>query len=155
MKALIVVDMQEEYVGQKRNQKRYPYNTDLLIDNINSRIVHYQENGDTIIYIKNKGKHSVSPFIVEMQIVSDLIFEKVKASCFSNETVIKYLNENSINEIELVGVDGNHCVGMSANAGVQLGFQISLFLSCVGTVNTERFNITKQNLIDANVSIIN
>jgi len=126
MKALIVIDMQDDYVGQTRNQKRYPYNTDLLVANINSRIVHYSKNGDIIIYIKNKGKHSVSPFTSELQIASDLVFEKDKANCFSNEPVLKCLNRYSVKEIELVGVDGNSCVGMSANAGAKLGFHISI-----------------------------
>ena len=154
MKALIVIDMQDDYVGQTRNRKRYPYNTDLLIANINSRIVHYQNNGDIIIYIKNKGKHSVSPFTSELQIASDLVFEKDKAICFSNEPILKCLNRNSVKEIELVGVDGNSCVGMSANAGAKLGFHISISLSCVGTVNAERFVKTRERLLESNVLIV-
>jgi len=43
MKALIVIDMQEEYVGQKRNKKRYPYDSEQLIKNINSRIATYEQ----------------------------------------------------------------------------------------------------------------
>jgi len=43
MKALIVIDMQEEYVGQKRNKKRYPYDSEQLIKNINLRIATYEQ----------------------------------------------------------------------------------------------------------------
>ncbi|SPC35464.1 Nicotinamidase-like amidase (fragment) [Pseudolactococcus piscium] len=35
MKSLIVIDMQEDYVGSQRNQSKYPYQVDILIDNIN------------------------------------------------------------------------------------------------------------------------
>ena len=53
MNALIVIDMQEDYVGQNRNKKRYPYISEQLVDNINLRIVDYKRNNDMVIHVNN------------------------------------------------------------------------------------------------------
>ena len=155
MKALIVIDMQEDYVGQKRNKKRYPYIAEQLVDAINLRISDYKQSNEAVIYVKIKGKFSIaSPFIPEMNFVSDLIFEKSKASCFSSNALVSYLHEHEISQIELVGVDGNYCVGMSALDGAKRGFSICVNLSCVGVANIKRFASTKEKLIKANISIL-
>ena len=155
MKALIIIDMQEDYIGQNRNQKRYPYISEQLVNNINLRIADYKRNNDLIIYVKNKGKSSIaSPFVPGMQFVSDLVFEKSKASCFSNMSLLSCIKDKAVNQIELAGVDGNYCVGMSALDGAKLGFSICFNLSCIGIANTERFESTKKRLVKANISFL-
>lgn len=52
MKCLIVIDMQEDYVGSSRNQSRYSYKVDTLIDNINKKISEYQPNN--VMYVVNR-----------------------------------------------------------------------------------------------------
>lgn len=52
MKCLLVIDMQEDYVGDSRNVKMYPYNTKELIDLINEKILEYPS--ESVIYIVNK-----------------------------------------------------------------------------------------------------
>lgn len=154
MKALIVIDMQDEYVGQTRNQKRYPYDSDQLITNINCRIADYEQRTDSVIYIKNRGKSSrISDLVAEMRLVSDLVFEKSKASCFHNHSLLTYLMDKSITEIELAGVDGNSCVGFSALDGKRRGFLIHFSLSCVGISKVERFVSTREKLLKSNVIV--
>jgi len=46
------------------------------------------------LYVQNKGKSTASPLIPELQLVSDLIFEKGKASCFSNNSLYTILKNN-------------------------------------------------------------
>jgi len=153
MTALIVIDMQDEYVGRNRKQKRNPYNFEQLVDNINSKITDYEQRSDTIIYIKNKRKFSASGFVPELRLASDLVFEKNRASCFSNNLLLSYLMDKAITKIELAGVDGNFCVGMSALDGAKKGFSIRLSLSCIGVANTQRFLKTQEKLAKANISI--
>lgn len=52
MKCLLVIDMQEDYVGNKRNKKRYPYDEKKLILNINKKISEYP--AEMVFYITNK-----------------------------------------------------------------------------------------------------
>ncbi len=155
MKALIIIDMQEEYIGQKRNQKRYPYDSEKLIKSINSKIADFEQHHDAVIYIKNKGKYdTISDLIPEMRLVSDLVYEKSKASCFSNDSLLAYLTDNKIKEIELAGVDGNSCIRSSALDGIKRGFSIRLSLSCIGVANIERFAEIREKLLKSNVGII-
>ncbi|MDR1198486.1 MAG: cysteine hydrolase [Prevotellaceae bacterium] len=155
MRALIVIDMQDEYVGHNRNRKRFPYNSEQLIKNINMRITDYEQYDHSVIYIKNKGKSErISDFVAGLRLVSDLVFEKNKASCFSNSSLVAYLTDKAVNEIEIAGVDGNSCVGISALDGAKHGFSISLLTSCVGIANSGRFTITKEKLLKANISVL-
>ena len=62
--------------------------------------------------------------------------------------------DQAITEIELVGVDGNFCVGMSALDGATKGFSIRLSLSCIGIANARRFLKTQEKLAQANVLIL-
>ena len=152
MRALIVIDMQDDYVGQNRNQKRYPYDSEQLVDNINMRIADYEQRNDLVVYIKNKGKSTyISDFVPSLRLASDLVFEKDKASCFSNSALLSYLTEKPVNEIELAGVDGNSCIAISAADGAKLGFSISISLPCIGIANEERFATTKEKLLKANI----
>ncbi len=154
MKALIVIDMQEDYTGQKRNQKRYPYDSMQLIKSINARITNYEQHTNSVIYIKNKGKSAqISALVEGLNVVSDLCFTKEKASCFSNPEFISYLIENNLSQLELAGVDGNYCVGMSAIDGAKKGFDIHISLSCVGIVNDDKFQTTKEKMLKAGVQI--
>jgi nicotinamidase-related amidase len=155
MKALIVIDMQDEYVGDNRNRKRFPYDSEQLITNINMRIADCEQRDDSVIYIKNKVKSDcISDFVAGLRLVSDLVFMKSKASCFSNSSLLAYLMDKGIKDVELTGVDGNSCVGISALDGIKHGFSISLLTSCVGIANSERFIATKDKLLKANISVM-
>lgn len=116
--SLIIIDMQEDYIGSSRNKKTYPYNAELLISNINMKIEQYRRNGDMIIYIQNVVKDKKSEFVRGIHIISEFAFEKYKASCFTNYELRAFLTENDITNIELVGVDGNYCVGMKVQNSV-------------------------------------
>lgn len=58
--ALIVIDMQKDYIGEESRHNYYP-NT--LIDKVNERIAIANNNGQMIIYVKNKGKRKKEIYI--------------------------------------------------------------------------------------------
>ena len=51
-KALIVIDMQKDYLWEKR-KPMFTYDTDQLVGNVNRLIALYKEKGYDIIYIKH------------------------------------------------------------------------------------------------------
>ena len=51
-KALLVIDMQNDYLWDKR-KPMFSYETDELVGNVNRAISSYKENGSDIIYIKH------------------------------------------------------------------------------------------------------
>lgn len=156
MDCLLIIDMQEDYVGNGRNKKRYPYHTVELIENINNRISQYPK--EAIIYITNKffWEKSKAPkeLVRGLSIVSDNIFVKRKSSCFSNQELLNYLQKNGAKKLELVGVDGNYCVGCSALDGAKKGFTIVCNQACIGIGDADRFSKVKWKLEKANVQFI-
>jgi nicotinamidase-related amidase len=151
LKALVIVDMQEDYIGEK--SKCNFANKQDIIDNINQRILN-AEHDTVVIYIKNVRKGVSSGFVKGLNVVSELFFTKEKSSCFSSEEFVDYVNRNNIDEIEVVGIDGNYCVKSTSVDGIKKGLQVTIPLSCVGVINKERFLKTKQLLTGFQVKII-
>lgn len=153
---LLIIDMQEDYVGNGRNRNRYPYHTAELIENINRRITQYPK--EAVVYITNKffweRAKTEKELVQGLFIVSDHIFEKRKSSCFSNQKLLNYLQKIGAKKLELVGVDGNYCVGCSALDGAKKGFAIVCNEACIGIGNAERFSKVKRKLEKVHVQFV-
>ena len=148
MKAIIVIDMQEDYVKQ--------YELDLL-NRVNKRIMQAKKNNEHIIYIKNtkilRSGTYTPEFATGLQILSSNIFCKEAASMFTNNNLETYLKDNKITEIELLGVDGNSCVAISAVEGYKNGYTTILPCSYIGVKNKEIFLQKKEQLRKSGIVI--
>lgn len=148
MKCLLVIDMQEDYVGDSRNIKVYPYKAKELIQSINDKILEYPRK--SVIYIVNRFFWEIGrkpkKLVNGLSVVSNNVFEKRKASCFSNKKLSEYLQKMNASEFELVGVDGNYCVGASAIGGIANQYKILFNESLVGVVDYNKFKRTKKKL---------
>lgn len=156
MQYLLVIDMQEDYVGAGRNRKAYPYDEKLLIDRVNERIREYP--AESVIYITNKffweqGREP-KKLVEGLKVVSSQIYEKRKSSCFSNERLLEYLKKNNVTSLELVGVDGNYCVGNSALEGIKKGFAVVCNESCIGVGKKKKFVKVRRKLSQSGVRFV-
>jgi nicotinamidase-related amidase len=146
MKALLVIDMQEDYVGENRNKKRFPYHPETLIPRINQRIQDFNSEGNLVVYILNRffyqSKRYTPQLVQGLRIVNDKTFVKNRVSCFTNPELTRFLRENHVTELETVGVDGNYCVAASARAGVKKGFSVLFNQQCVEAAKKDRFGKT-------------
>lgn len=153
--ALIVIDMQEDYIGEKSKYNYYPH---ILIDKINERITAAVNCDEMIIYVKNVGRRNkesyVSDFVQGLSVVSNCIVEKGKSSVFDNSTLVDILKENGTVNIEFIGIDGNCCVASSAIDASKLGFSVVFPLTYIGVKSKERFSKTREKLRKANVVIL-
>lgn len=153
--ALIVIDMQKDYIGEESRHNYYP-NT--LIDKVNERIAIANNNGQMIIYVKNKGKRKkeiyISDFVKGLSIASNFIIEKGKASMFDDDIFFELLKNKDICKIETIGIDGNCCVASSALDAMKLGFSVIFPLEYIGIKDKQRFIKTKEKLIKDNVEIV-
>ena len=102
---LLVVDMQSDYVAVGK-----AYHEELTAA-VNDKIATYPS--DRVIYILNRffweRKDRKKKFATNLLVVSSRIFEKCRASCFTNPD----LEENGAKSIEFIGVDGKGCVKAS------------------------------------------
>lgn len=154
-KALLVIDAQEDFIGEQRNNKKFNYeDVDELVKNINDKITIYEKNKDEVIYIANVLPNNFfynkffpygitgskgAKFDKRIKIVSENYFEKQVGNAFKNNNLVKFIKEKQIGEVELIGVDGNYCVFKTAKGARKIGLKVSILSDSVGTVNHEKF----------------
>lgn len=139
---LLVIDMQLDYVTDGE-----PYNGRNLVQTVNQKIASYPKK--QVIYVINRfwwelGKKP-KVFADGLSIVSNQIFEKRRASCFSNQQLRSFLENNEANCLEIIGVDGNACVNKSVLEALNYGYQVSVDLLCLGVSNRKKFQKTLKN----------
>lgn len=148
MRFLLIIDMQEDYTGEKRNRKRFPYDIETLIDNVNHRIDSYSR--EHIVYIKNqffwespKREKSLSK---GMNVVSNQIFTKRNNNSFKNIKFANLLREKNVTELEIIGIDGNYCVKATAIAASKSGYEVFLNENCIGIADTKKYRKSKMKM---------
>ena len=120
-KAIMVLDMQEMYVGTSRDKSEYSYPADILIQNVNKRIEAYES--EAVIYVKSikkglfgggmpKAGSADADLVRNLKVVSKNIFEKNKPDAFASDEIYEFVRARGIKELELVGVDGGGSVGI-------------------------------------------
>jgi nicotinamidase-related amidase len=169
-KALLVIDAQEDFIGEQRNKKKFNYeDLDELIKNINNKINIYEKNMDEVIYIANVLPSSFfykkffaygitgskgAKFDKRIKIVSENYFEKQVGNAFKNNNLVKFIKDNQINEVELVGVDGTRCVFRTAKGAIEIGLNVTILSECVGTINPDKFIKIREKLKSSGVAYI-
>ena len=149
-KAVIVIDLQKDYLWSKR-KPMFSYDTDKLIGNVNSKIASYQERGYDIIYIKHilpklmwgvgfsiKGTEG-SELYEGLNIVSGLCFEKNRSDSYTSRTFREHMEKNGYREVVLMGLDECGCVGATAKGASQRGIKVQMIKDCIAS----RFPETK------------
>lgn len=84
---------------------------------------------------------------------SNQVFEKNRASCFTNPELLKFLRAHQARSLEFIGVDGNYCVKHSVLASAKLGFQTTADLSAIGLAKQKLFARTKKKWEKAEVRL--
>ena len=169
-KALLVIDVQEDYFSENRNKKKLHFqNPALLIQNINTAIEKYKIDGYEIIYIAEilpdlftnrlvfgfsiKGTEGAK-LVKGLNILSDNYFEKQLPNSFSNKQLCKLIKEKNIEEVVLCGIDEAGCVKGTAKGGIKLGLNVKIIKDAVDTVFDNRRNKIRENLNKLGVKYI-
>jgi nicotinamidase-related amidase len=142
-KALIVIDLQKDYLWDKR-KPMFNYDTETLVGNVNRAIASYKDAGYDIIYIKHilpKIMWGVGFSIRETEgaelfegvnVVSDKIFEKNRSNTFTAKLFREYVKKQGYREMILCGLDECGCVGATAKGAVKAGIKVSMLTDCIG-----------------------
>ena len=145
-KALIVIDMQNDYLWEKRKPK-FSYNTDELVGAVNNAVSVYRQQGCDIIYIAQifpdlvtnkwfigfsiKGTPGAELYS-GLDIVSGLYFEKNLPDTYSSKTFREFMQEQNYSEIYLCGLDECGCVGATAKGAAKTGAKVFMLTDCIG-----------------------
>lgn len=142
-KALLVIDMQNDYLWDKR-KTMFSYDTDKLVKSVNQAISTYKENGYDIIYIKHilpkimwgvgfsiKGTEGAELF-PGVNLVSDYIFEKNHSDTYTSKAFRQHMEEKRYEEVVLCGLDECGCVGATAKGAAKTGVKVFMLIDCIG-----------------------
>lgn len=153
---LLVIDMQEEYVGEGGNMRSHPYDAPALIAAINGRIAEYRS--EHVFYVLNRffyePRKSPKTLVEGLDRVSGNVFEKRRGNAFTNPELAQRLRAMNAGSLEFVGVDGNHCVAHSALGGVREGFHVTCNERCIGTADRHKYERTRRKLAEHSVIFI-
>ena len=142
-KALLVIDMQNDYLWNKR-KKMFTYDTDTLVGNVNRLISVYREKDYDIIYIKHilpkimwgvgfsiKGTEGAELYS-DLNVVSELCFEKNHSDTYTSKAFREHMKKQNYNEVAICGLDECGCVGATAKGAAQTGVKVSMIENCIG-----------------------
>ena len=158
-KALIVIDIQNDYFWDKR-LKKFNYDTDKVISNINNIINKYKEDSD-IIYISHiinnfptnkllfgysiKGTEGAELY-KGLNIVSNYRFNKYLPSAYTNKKFSKFMKDNNYDEVYICGIDNCGCVYHTAKSAVKRSNTYIIKEATFSCFNKEKVNKVNNKL---------
>ena len=143
--ALLVLDVQNDTLGMKEYTQK-----DVLVKNINTAIKFAKENEMEIIYTKqvfsnpldkllsgglyaeNKEGSELSP---EIEVLSSHVYTKERTDAFSNEELEKYLLDQKITTVYIIGADASACVYKTALGGVNRNYNVIILDDCIFSIS--------------------
>jgi len=144
--ALVVIDMQEDYLRENR-KKMFSYDTDALVTSVNRAIAVYREQGCDILYVKQVFQNIITNrvfigFTIKgtpgaeiysgVDVVSEMVFEKYFSDTFSAKSFREHVAEAGYTGLVLCGLDECGCVGATAKGAVKAGLPVTMLTDCIG-----------------------
>lgn len=130
-KALLVIDIQEDYTGV----------IPVLLTKLFS-------HGTAI-----KGKPGTE-FDKRLNIVSENCFTKSMPSAFTNAELKKYLDKNKIEELDVVGLDGKFCVKETVKGAIKEKYSVNLISNAILFKNENKREEVFKSLKELGAKII-
>jgi len=137
-KALVVIDIQNDIT---KNYKG-------IINDINTAIKRAQKQEMHIVYIQHNNITAATrtfkpgtkgaELVPELQVVSDNIFVKTKASALTCEAFTKFIDENEIDEFFVCGADATGCVKSTSYNMAKAGYQVHVLSDCVTSYDLKK-----------------
>lgn len=144
-KALLVIDIQEDYTGTT-SKPPFPYkDSERLITTVNNIVEEALKKNVITIYIRQEFSGILGRLLSRVvghgtaikgnpgteidkriAIMSNYCFSKPLPDAFSNPKFEAFLDEQQINELYLVGLDGAGCIQFTANGALKRGYKVSI-----------------------------
>ena len=150
--ALLVIDMQNDYLYDKR-MKRFAYDTQGLVGRVNELIRRYSAAGQDVIYIRhiiqnlptNRLLFGYSLAGTEgaalyggLDRVSDYVYDKLVGDALSNRQLRALVCQKGYEQLHLCGLDECGCVASTALGAKKRGIEAEILREGTATVFDER-----------------
>lgn len=147
-KALLVIDVQEDYTGLKGKKPPLFKNVEGKIATINGLIDHASGSGVAVVYIRQIFDNNFitrlfpgrtieglpgTELDARIKMVNQNDFTKKISDAFSNPRLEEFLINNQVDEIYLVGLDAAYCVYNTAMGARNRGYKVSIVRDAVMT----------------------
>jgi nicotinamidase-related amidase len=143
-KALLVIDVQQDYTGPKSNSSYE--DVEPRIRTINRLIEAAAQAGVHVVYIRQLFDNNLitRTFIGKtieglpgaeidsrISIINGNDFTKKISDAFSNPRLDGFLKAHQVNELYLTGLDGVYCVHKTALGGINRGYKVAVITDAV------------------------
>ena len=168
-KALLVIDMQNDYLWEKR-KKMFSYDTEQLVKNINATVHSYKNNGWDVYYIAQVFPNIITNRLIigfsikntegaelysGLDVVSELYFEKNLPDTFTAKKFREHFNKQGYTEVAVCGVDECGCAGATALGAVKNGYKVSILKDCTGCrYSDKKLTAQRKKLSESGVKYI-
>jgi nicotinamidase-related amidase len=144
-KALLVLDLQEGYVGTATRQPVTAPPATGLFATVNRLIDKAAESGMEVAYVRQvfsnnlivrlHGGRRQGRVIIDrrVKVVNGNDFEKNRTDAFSNRQLEQFLIDRHVNELYLVGVDAAYCVYYTALGALNRGYRVTVVTDAVAS----------------------
>ncbi|MFB9326855.1 cysteine hydrolase family protein [Paenibacillus aurantiacus] len=151
-RALLVMDMQRDFIGEDARMPVDPGQTPGLLEHVNALVDDFAQEGSDILYVMNE----FSPYDLignvfrqqasvagsagaeldaRVRLAGSLRFAKRRGSAFSNSALAGYLAAAGISELVITGVFAEGCVYRTAKEALRRGFLVTVPHQAVGGRN--------------------
>jgi len=147
-KALLVIDVQEDYTGLRGGQPSIFKKPERVIATINALIEKASISGMKVVYIRQIfdnnfiTRHLVGRTIEglpgteldsRVKVISRNDFTKKISDAFSNPKLDEFLVASHVDELYLVGLDGAYCVYYTAMGARNRGYKVTVIKDAILT----------------------
>lgn len=131
--------------------------TEGLIGACNDIIAGYAP--EHVVYIANlrpfAKEPAGNPMASGLTIVSENLFYKKRPDAFSNRLLMERLRKLDVDELEIIGIDGNWCIKYTAFGALRNGLKASVNTSAVVSKNPSAFTKKTMPLLEqAGIEIV-
>lgn len=138
--ALVVIDLQNDIT---KNYKK-------IIVQVNAAIDWAVANDMHVIYIKHynlsektrtfKPDTKGAELVSELNVVTENVFEKSKASALTSESFAGFIEKNDIEEFYITGADATGCVKSTSYNLVKAGYKVHVISDCVTSYDLKKLD---------------
>jgi nicotinamidase-related amidase len=145
-KALLVIDVQDDYTGVSGRKEPIYKNVDDQITRINKLIDKASSSGMKVVYIRHLFNNNIimrkmigrtieglpgTDLDTRIKVVSTNDFTKKISDAFSNPRLSEFLTAHHVNELYLTGLDSVYCVYKTALGGMNRGYHVTVVTDAV------------------------
>ena len=149
--ALIVIDMQNDYLWEKR-KSRFAYDTAALVGAVNGLIRRYAAEGSDVVYIRHIIQNLPTNRLLfgysiagtggaelysGLEKVSELCFDKLVGDALTNRELLARVRAEGYDELHLCGLDEFGCVSNTALGAAKRGIKARILREGTATVMPE------------------